>query len=186
MPSSPPSSARAPWLRPVRAHQQLLWWVWTLTVLVGVAAAFFGPALARTAGRWPAPLDDTYIYFGFARSWALGHPMAWQPDGGYSSGCTSPLYPLLLAPAYALGFSGTRLGAFAAVLALVCLIDLCRSMRQVLDGRPASFAAPLLVVAIPLLDWSWWSGMETALLGALLGRALWAASRARRAAPSRR
>src|SRR5690606_34579052 len=82
------------------------WSAFGLAVIAMAAAAFYLPALEATGGTWPAPLDDTYIYYGFARSTALGHPLAYTPDGGYASGATSAIYPLLLAPLWALGLRG--------------------------------------------------------------------------------
>jgi apolipoprotein N-acyltransferase len=40
-----------------------------------------------------------YIYYGFARSAALGAPLSWFPGNGYSSGATALVYPLLF-PSY--------------------------------------------------------------------------------------
>ncbi|KYF55998.1 hypothetical protein BE04_46105, partial [Sorangium cellulosum] len=99
---------RAPWIR------LLLWHASAAIPVLGAAAAFYGPALERTGGAWPAPLDDVYIHFGFARAAALGHPFSWIPGNGYSSGGTSLTYPLALAPGYLLGFRGAWLGLFAA------------------------------------------------------------------------
>ena len=173
--------ARLPLLARARSslgrHEPLWWHGWALLVVLAAAAAFYLPALRRTGGPWPAPLDDVYIYFGFARSLALGHGLSWFPGNGYSSGCTSVIYPLLLAPGWALGLRGSSLGLFAALLAVGLLVDLCRSLRSVQGGHASSWLVPPLVVSIPLLDWSWFSGMETALLGAVLGRALRAAHR---------
>ncbi|WP_433935074.1 hypothetical protein AB3662_10560 [Sorangium cellulosum] len=179
--------------RPPRTRL-LLWHASAALPVLGAAAAFYGPALARTGGVWPAPLDDVYIHFGFARAAALGHPLSWIPGNGYSSGGTSLTYPLVLAPGYLLGFRGPWLGLFAALLACAALLDLCRSLRRLLDPRGpgaassrwVAWVAPLFVVAVPLLDWSWFSGMEVALLGAVLGRALVAARRAELAPPARR
>ncbi|WP_437969911.1 hypothetical protein WMF04_11695 [Sorangium sp. So ce260] len=173
----------------------LLWHASAAIPILGAAAAFYGPALSRTGGVWPAPLDDVYIHFGFARAAALGHPLSWIPGNGYSSGGTSLTYPLALAPGYLLGFRGPWLGLFAALLACAALLDLCRSLRRLLEprGGPGAAAsrwvawvAPLFVVAVPLLDWSWFSGMEVALLGAVMGRALVAVRRVELAPPARR
>ena len=158
-------------------------WILAATLVVaGVGAAFWGAGIARTGGAFPVPLDDVYIHFGFARSAALGHPFEWIPGNGYSSGGTSLVYPLVLAPAWALGFRGARLAIFAALLAVVCVVDLGRSIRELLAraGVPGWIAAlaPALVVAVPLVDWSLFSGMETALFAAILGRALVATERA--------
>ncbi len=167
-------------------REPLLWHFWTALVICGVAAAFYVPGLSRTGGSWPVPLDDVYIYFNFARSWALGHPFEWIPGNGYSSGCTAVLYPVLLAPGYALGLRGTALGGFAAALAVGLLFDLCRSLRALVKHHGASWWFAPLVMAIPLLDYAWLSGMETALLGAVLGRCLLSAQRAWQAPPHRR
>lgn len=173
----------------------LLWHASAAIPVLGAAAAFYGPALARTGGVWPAPLDDVYIHFGFARAAALGHPFSWIPGNGYSSGGTSLAYPLVLAPGYLLGFRGAWLGLFAALLACAALLDLCRSLRRLLEPRAGpgaassrwvAWVAPLFVVAVPLLDWSWFSGMEVALLGAVMGRALVAVRRAELAPPAQR
>lgn len=152
-------------------------WILAATLIVaGVAAAFWGAGIARTGGAFPVPLDDVYIHFGFARSAALGHPFEWIPGNGYSSGGTSLIYPLVLAPAWAVGFRGARLAIFAALLSVACVVDLGRSIRDLLvrarAPRWVAAVAPVLVVAVPLVDWSLFSGMETALFAAVLGRAL--------------
>jgi hypothetical protein len=165
---------------------------WSFAVVAGVAAIFYVAGLRATHGVWPAPLDDVYIHYDFARSAAAGHPFTWVVGNGYSSGGTSLVYPLLLAPGYALGLRGPSLGMWAAVIATVSVVDLTRSVTAVLALRrawPARFlalGAPVALVAVPLLDWTWFSGMEVALAGAFLGRALRAAERSSRASPHRR
>jgi hypothetical protein len=152
-----------------------LFWIASALLVAGVGAAFYVPALLRTGGRFPVPLDDVYIHFGFARAAALGHPFEWIPGNGYSSGGTSLTYPLALAPGYLLGLRGERLSLFAALLAFAALLDLCRSLRAVVlpaFPRWVAWAIPPLLLSVPLLDWSLFSGMETALFAALLGRSL--------------
>ena len=164
-----------------------LWHAFTVLCVAGAGAAFYVPAV-RKAGVWPAPLDDVYIHFDFARSIALGRPFEWIPGNGYSSGATSLLYPFVLAPGYLVGFRGAWLGVFAALVAGACLVDLCRSLRALVGPSPrwVSFLLPPLVLCVPLVDWSLFSGMEVALFGAVLGRALCAVRRVERAAPEGR
>ena len=66
-----------------------LWLAATILLVAAAGAAFWIPGAARAGGHVPVPLDDVYIHFGFARSAALGHPFAWIPGNGYSSGGTS-------------------------------------------------------------------------------------------------
>ncbi len=158
----------------------------SLSLVLAVAAVFYAPALGKTHGVWPAPLDDVYIHFDFARSAANGHPFSWIVGNGYSSGGTSLTYPLILAVGYAVGFRGTSLGVFAALVAVVSLVDVARSLRAVVSGRRVAFLAPFLLLGVPLLDWTWFSGMEVALSAALLSRALRSGAAAATASPHRR
>ena len=152
------------------------------------ALGFYLPALQKTGGDWPAPLDDVFIHFDFARAAAQGHPFEWIAGQGFSSGETSPLYAFVLAAGYLVGFRGLWLGAWAAIVACASLVVLMRSLREL--ARPApwwvSGLGASMVVAIGILDWTWFSGMEVALFAALLGRALCAARRARDASPTTR
>src|SRR5580693_4263451 len=162
-----------------------LWLAATFALVAAAGAAFWVPGFARTGGHFPVPLDDVFIHFGFARSAALGHPFSWIPGNGYSSGSTSLTYPLVLAPGWLLGFRGERLALFAALVACASLVDLARSLRE-MAPRWIAWAFPPLLLSVPLLDWSLFSGMESALFGAVLGRAVLAVHRAASAAPARR
>jgi hypothetical protein len=169
-------------------HRESRLWLAAAVLLVGgCGAAFWVPGFRRVGG-FPVPLDDVFIHFGFARAAALGSPFQWIPGNGYSSGGTSLTYPLALAPGWLLGFRGARLALFAALLACACLVDLARSLRRLLAPAPrwVAWAALPLPLAVPLLDWSLFSGMETALFAALLGRALVATRAAERAPPHAR
>lgn len=170
-----------------RPPERALWLGAVAAVVVGLGAAFYLPALGRTHGHFPVPLDDVYIHFDYARQMARLRPFEWSPGNGYSSGATSLLYPVALAPAFWLGL-GAYVGYYAAALACVALWDLTRSLRALLGRGPLwlVWAAPLLLLCVPLLSWSWYSGMETALLGAMLGRSLVAAKRAMEAPPAAR
>lgn len=158
----------------LKEHEHRLWNAYSLLLVLALAAFFYVPALERTGGLWPAPLDDVYIYFDFAKSAAQGHPFEWIAGNGYSSGSTSVIYPFLLTIGYWIGFRGAHLGIFAALLSCACLFDMCRSARALVISRSplSAWFAPPLLLSVPLLDWSFYSGMETALFAALLGRAL--------------
>lgn len=154
--------------------------LWSAFVVLAVGLAFWLPGFARTGGHFPVPLDDVYIHFAFARSAALGHPFEWSIGNGYSSGGTSLTYPLVLAPGWLLGFREDKLAWFAAIITCLSLWDLCRSVRSILPSSSTivSWLVPLFLLAIPLADWSFYSGMETALFAAVLGRFVLAAHRA--------
>lgn len=162
--------------------------MWAMVVTVAVACAFWVPAFRAVGGAaWPAPLDDVYIHYGFARSLALGHPSTWIPGNGYSSGGTSLLYPVLLAPGWIVGLRGGWLGAWAAALAIGAVVDLACSLRRVAGRRsPLALALPVVLLAVPVLDWTLWSGMEVAILGAAIGRGARALLAVEVAPPSRR
>jgi len=145
------------------------------------AAAFWVPSLDAGRGFFPAPLDDVYIHFDFARSLAEGHPFEWIPGNGYSSGETSPLYAVLLAAGWLVGFRGRLVGVWAAIIAIVSLAAFVRSVRAFVRPAPAvvTWGAALLTLSVALVDWTLFSGMEMAAFAGALGPTLLALKRAR-------
>src|SRR3954447_24573116 len=110
---------------------------------LGVGAAFWLPALEGARGYFPAPLDDVYIHFDFARSFAQGHPFEWMPGNGYSSGETSPLYAVVLGVGWLVGFRDRGIGAFAAIVAVLAVASFVRSVQRLI--RPCSTPLACLV-----------------------------------------
>ncbi|HSO34984.1 MAG TPA: hypothetical protein VLT33_20790 [Labilithrix sp.] len=148
---------------------------------LAVGAAFWIPALAGARGYFPAPLDDVYIHFDFARSLASGRPFEWLPGNGYSSGETAPLYAAVLAVGWLFGFRGAGIGVFAALVAVLGVASFLRSVQRLIRPCPAplTWLVAALLLSIGLLDWTLFSGMEVALFAAVLGHALEALARAR-------
>jgi hypothetical protein len=150
-----------------------------------IAALFWIPAASVGRGWFPAPLDDVYIHFDFARSLGQGHPFEWIPGQGYSSGETSPLYAVVLAVGWVPGFRARALGLWAAIVALVSVASLLGSIRRIVRPCPPWLAWPLalLPLSIGIVDWALFSGMEVAVFAAALGGAIEALARSR--APAR-
>ncbi len=158
---------------------------WCATVALAAALAFWMPAKEACGGEWPAPLDDVFIHFDFARADASGHPFEWIAGQGYSSGETSPLYGLVLGIGYLIGFKGYYMWVWAAFVALSSVVTAMRSVAELVLPRVAWVVPPVLV-CVGLLDWSLWSGMEVALSFAILARATLAARRTHTAPPTHR
>jgi len=118
---------------------------------------------------WSAPLDDTFIHFDFARSFARMRPFEWTMGGGYSSGATSWLYPAVLALGIPFGFDGQRLGLFADLVACICVFAFLWAGRSLFRGLPdaTSYLLAPAILTSGVLCWSLWSGMELALFLAI-------------------
>ena len=146
-----------------------------------MGSVFWIPAASASHGYFPAPLDDVYIHFDFARSLASGHPFEWVPGNGYSSGETSPLYAAVLALGWLAGFRGRLIGVWAAIVAVLAIASFVRSAQTLARPCPRWLAAAvaLLVLSVGIVDWSLFSGMEIATFAAALGQALVALARAR-------
>jgi hypothetical protein len=142
---------------------------------------FWLPSAKVGRGYFPAPLDDVYIHFDFARSLGQGHPFEWISGQGYSSGETSPLYAAVLAAGWLVGFRGRALGVWAAIVAVLGVASLLRALRRLVRPAPAWLAwlISILPLSIGIVDWALFSGMETALFAAALGFALEALAHAR-------
>ena len=65
--------------------------------------------LIAQVGEPCATLDDAFIHFQYARAIAELHPFRYQASMPPTSGGTSILWPVLLAPFYAIGFHGTAI-----------------------------------------------------------------------------
>src|SRR5215468_6484827 len=71
-----------------------------MTALVARAAI---RAVIAKVGHPGATLDDAYIHFQYARAIAEGHPLRFQAGEPITSGSTSLLWPVLLAPFWLVG-----------------------------------------------------------------------------------
>ncbi|MDB5214906.1 MAG: hypothetical protein JWO86_2833 [Myxococcaceae bacterium] len=167
-------------MRPL-ATPKLRSFVAAAALAAAVGAIFWVPSQEAAHGFFPAPLDDVYILFDVARSLARGHPFEWLPGNGYSSGETSPLYAVVLAIGYGLGFHGRLLGVWAAIVAVLAVASFVRSVQLVARPCPRWLAGgiALLLLSVGIVDWSLFSGMEVATFAAALGRMLLALARTR-------
>ncbi|MFT3775792.1 MAG: hypothetical protein QM820_61375 [Minicystis sp.] len=164
-------SARAGWLR--RSAARIVPYLPALAVSA-ILGTICVRGILKAAGGPAAPLDDAFIHLTFARRLAEGHFFSYVPGEGYSSGATSLLWPLLLAPFHALGLRGPSLlwaswilgGMAHAALA----VEVFRLTRR-LAGRGAAFGAAATSALFPAFAWFAWSGMETMALAWILLRA---------------
>lgn len=154
-------------------------------IVAAFAASFWVPALRATDGEFPAPLDDVYIHFDFARAAARGHPFAWIAGQGYSSGETAPAYALVLAAGWAIGFRGGALGWFAALVAIAALVLALRALARAFEGASWAIVATTatLLLACGHVGFGVFSGMELALHVLFLLRALQALGQCEHASP---
>lgn len=131
-------------------------------------------AILQAAGGPAAPLDDAFIHLTFARRLAEGRFFAYVPGEGYSSGATSLIWPLLLAPFHVIGLRGTSLlwaaWLFGWLAHAALAVEVFRVSRR-LAGRGAAAGAAATALLFPAFAWFAWSGMETIALAWILVRA---------------
>ena len=138
-------------------------------VVAGVAlvATAFYVALSAAMDGPGFPLDDGWIHQTYARNLVRDGSWAFVP-GAPSAGSTSPLWTLLLLPAYLLGLPPLAwtfaLGALALVWAGWASMALWTALWP---ERGESVLAGLAVVLSWPLVWAAGSGMETLLFAAL-------------------
>lgn len=125
-------------------------------------------------GHPAAPLDDSFIHFQYARRLAEGGFFSFVEGKGYTSGATSTLWPLLLAPFYLVGFRGLGIVVAAWVLGTLfhaALATEAYRLARPIAGRAAAVGAGAMCVSFGAFAWFAWSGMETIALGWALLRA---------------
>jgi hypothetical protein len=140
-----------------------------------VPAAFAMQAVLSATGGTPAvPLDDSYIHFQFARSFAEGHPFVFSPGTAPVPGATSLLWPLLLAIPRLMGVQGSSIIWWAWGLGFLALgllaFETARAAERITSERVA-WLAGVLTLSFSANTWFAASGMEVVPLAWLLMRA---------------
>jgi hypothetical protein len=131
-------------------------------------------AILLKAGEPALPLDDSFIHLNYARRLAEGSFFSYVEGEGYTTGATSLLWPVLLAPFYAIGIRGLALIYVTWILGTLfhaaLTVETAR-VAQKLAGRAAAAGAAAMSVAFGAFTWFAWSGMETVPLAWILMRA---------------
>jgi len=166
----PAFAPRSSWLRP-----SLL----PIALAVALLARTTITRIYARNGHPGAALDDAYIHFQYARALAEGHPFRFQAGAPTTSGATSLLWPVLLAPFWLLGFRDEAILWPAWALSFVALGALAYEAREIvrkLAGEAAGVGAAAMVVAFPAFTWFAASGMEVLPFAWLLARSVRRAS----------
>lgn len=146
-----------------------------LCLATGALAAKVVSAVLARVGH-PAPtLDDAYIHLQYARAIAEGHPFRYQAGEPISTGATSFLWPLVLAPFHLLGVRGASLVWVAWAFGFTALAALAyevAALTRPLAGRTSAIGAAAMTLSFGGLAWSAASGMEVVPFAWLLARAL--------------
>lgn len=158
-------------------------------LVVAVAAFHVGRVLHAertiTGGEIALPLDDSFIYLQYARALAEGHPFVYTPGNAATTGATSLLWPLLLAPPHLLHLGPSAAIAWAlglGILGYLLSALLLARLGAKLGGVAGGAIALLLFLMSPFLLWGYLSGMEIPLYATLLLVSLLAYLREREAA----
>ncbi|WP_437532117.1 hypothetical protein WME79_04000 [Sorangium sp. So ce726] len=139
----------------------------------GALGALCIRAIVAQAGRPALPLDDAFIHMQYARRLAEGGFFSFVAGDGYSSGATSLLWPVLLAPFHALGLRDLSLVYAVWALGLVfhaaLAVETARLARP-LAGPAAAAGAGAMCAGFAAFAWFAWSGMETVAFAWILTR----------------
>ncbi len=151
-------SARSP-----RSWRALLLALGPLTLAVAFLADRAIAGVLQRLGHPGASLDDAYIHFQYARALAEGHPLRFEAGEPVTSGCTSMLWPVLLAPFWALGARGEAIMWPAWALSFAALGALAWEAFHLTDrlaGRSAAVGASAMTLSFAGFAWCAASGME--------------------------
>ncbi|MGK3996941.1 hypothetical protein [Sorangium sp. So ce1024] len=142
-------------------------------VASGAVGALCTRQVLAQAGGPAVPLDDAFIHMQYARRLAEGGFFSFVDGEGYSTGATSFLWPVLLAPFHALGLRDLSLIYAAWALGLVfhaaLAVETARLARP-LSGPAAAAGAGAMCAGFAAFAWFAWSGMETVAFAWILTR----------------
>jgi hypothetical protein len=129
--------------------------------------------LERTGGAPAVPLDDAFIHFQYARSFAEFRALVYTPGAEPVAGATSLLWPVVLAPFHLVGFRGESIIWVAWLFGWVSLGMLAHETRRLAEGitrEEIAIAAAAMVLAFGGHAWFAGSGMEVIPLSWVLIR----------------
>ncbi|MEO6418558.1 MAG: hypothetical protein ABIP39_04085, partial [Polyangiaceae bacterium] len=132
-------------------------------------------AIYARLGHPGALLDDSFIHFQYAKAIAELHPLRFQAGEPLSTGATSILWPVLLAPFYLIGFRDLSILWPAWGLSFAALGMLAYEAQRLtrpLAGRTASIGAAAMVLAFSGFLWCAASGMEVVPFAWAIARSL--------------
>lgn len=150
----------------IRREWAILWGLVLLWLLL-----FGASMLYHTGGRLALPLDDSFIYFQYARQTAQGHFLEYNTGAEPTAGATSLLYTLLLVPGFWLGLDGMGIALYALALGAVWLglsAWLLLLLGRKLSGSFSGWAAALMFLLCGPLLWGYYSGMAIALFACVI------------------
>ncbi len=127
---------------------------------------FVASMLYHTGGRLALPLDDSFIYFQYARQAAQGHLLEYNTSAEPTAGATSLLYTSLLVPGFWLGLDGMGMVLYALALGAVWLglsAWLLLLLGRKLGGSFSGWLAALMFLVCGPLLWGYYSGMAIGL-----------------------
>src|SRR6478609_8103474 len=142
-----------------------------IALLAITIAWAFAITVLRHTRPMGLPLDDSYIYLTYAKQFGRAQPFTYYPGGGYSAGSTSVLWPMMLAPFWALGARGHALvwvsfGLCTALYAATAVMSY--RLARKLAGELAGIVGGALVLGIAPFAFTSLSGMEVAFASSLL------------------
>lgn len=147
-------------------------------VLALLAQRTIGTVLDKL-GHPGASLDDAYIHFQYARAIAEGHPLRFEVGEPRTSGSTSLLWPLVLAPFWALGARDNAILWPAWALSFAALGGVAweaSRLTERLAGRTAATGAGAMAIGFGGFLWFAASGMEVMPFAWAIARAIRRAS----------
>ncbi|MBW2459067.1 MAG: hypothetical protein JRI68_31495 [Deltaproteobacteria bacterium] len=145
-----------------------------LPLAVSFAVAVYCIVSILGRAREPAlPLDDSFIHLQYARRLSEGHWFSYVPGDGYSSGATSLIWPLVIAPFFLLGFEELSIiwvvWALGWVLHAAVALEAAR-LAEGLTERVGAVAVGAMCLSFGAFVWFGFSGMETIALAWVLTR----------------
>jgi hypothetical protein len=134
-----------------------------VALVTAFLAAYAVRGVIAKCGHPAVPLDDAFIHFQYAKRLAGGHFFSYVDGEGYSSGATSLLWPLVLAPFYLIGLRDLSIiwaAWFFGFLSLGALAVETYRLSAPLAGRGPALGAGAMVLAFGGYLWCAASGME--------------------------
>ena len=139
---------------------------------------FLSSMLINNNGHFSAPIDDSFIYFDYAKTLAnTGEPFTYNEGDDFSTGSTSFIYPFLLALGFLIGFSGEYITIWVFIIQCICLfffgIIIFHIVSSLIRKKFLHYLVTLLIFIHGNLLWGFFCQMEIALYTMMMYLVAW-------------
>ncbi|MEW6096637.1 MAG: hypothetical protein AB1567_08950 [bacterium] len=142
-----------------------------ISMVIGITILYLISTFYYTGGHFFLPVDDSFLHFHYANQFSQGHPFQYNSGEAPTTGASSLLYTILLAPGFFIGLSGDWIIYYSFLLGILFLFLsswLIFKIGMLIFDKSLGIIASLLFILNGPITWGYLSGTEIGLFSTII------------------